>query len=288
MQKLEASLGTQLFRRTSREVRLTAAGRVLLDEAPAALAALARAAERTREAGADAATTLRLGYTPVAGFDTLPTLFEAAARDCPDVTVVAREQFSAATTDRLVAGDLDVGVALEPQPHVRVRSEILRVEPVSALLSRSHRLAGTGPVELDDLRDETLLLFPRRLAPDYYDRIVGSCERAGFVPRVQTFEDPPASAMIARLTGGREIGLTPASFASHAAEASPGLVAREIADRAILAEFSILWPARDPSPAVARFLDSARACAAAKGWLSRRVGGDGDLSPRAARGPASA
>ena len=73
--------------------------------------------------------------------------------------------------------------------------------------------------------------------------------------------------MVARLPGGRQIGLTPASFAVHAAETGPDLVAREIVDPTIPAELSILSPARGPSGAVARFLDSARSCATDEDWL---------------------
>src|SRR5712691_5228973 len=95
IRKLEDTLGTPLFLRTSRQVRLTAAGRMLFDEAPAALAALEHAAEQTRLAGAGIATTLRLGYTPVASFDTLPALLATAEEDQPELTVVARELSSA-------------------------------------------------------------------------------------------------------------------------------------------------------------------------------------------------
>jgi hypothetical protein len=73
--------------------------------------------------------------------------------------------------------------------------------------------------------------------------------------------------MLARLPSGREVNLAPASFALHAAAAEPGIVAREIAQPAIMAEWSILWPQRAQSAAVARFLDSARRCAAENNWL---------------------
>src|ERR1700750_1786185 len=69
--KLERVLGTDLFVRNSRHVELTTAGRALLEEAPLALAALERAAERTHLAGAGIAGTVRLGYAPMAGFETL-------------------------------------------------------------------------------------------------------------------------------------------------------------------------------------------------------------------------
>ena len=73
--------------------------------------------------------------------------------------------------------------------------------------------------------------------------------------------------MLARLPGGREVGLTPASFALHAAEAEPGIVAQRIVDPEILSELSLVWSAHAESAAVARFLDSARRCAEANRWL---------------------
>jgi DNA-binding transcriptional LysR family regulator len=264
-------------------VQLTAAGRTLLDEAPAALAALEGAAERTRLAGAGSSATVRLGYTPIAGFVTLPALLATAEQDHPELTVVAGEHFSAAIPERLLAGDLDVGLALHPQPVSGVERELLRAEPVTALLSNRHRLADAGSISLRELRDEPLLLFPRQLAPAYYDRIVAACERAGFQPRIQTFQDPPVNAMLARLPGGREIGLTPASLAIHAADAGPDIVARKIVDPVIQAELSILWPARAPSAAVAHFLDSARRCATDNGWIAAPDRETAPPSPSATR-----
>jgi hypothetical protein len=61
--------------------------------------------------------------------------------------------------------------------------------------------------------------------------------------------------------------LSPASFAFHSAQAEPGVVARKIVNPQILAEWSILWPARAQSAAIARFLDSARRCAIDNDWL---------------------
>src|ERR1700745_969195 len=69
--KLEQTLGTDLFVRDSRHVERTTAGRALLEEAPVALAALERAAERARLAGEGIAGTVRLGYAPTAGYETL-------------------------------------------------------------------------------------------------------------------------------------------------------------------------------------------------------------------------
>jgi hypothetical protein len=85
---------------------------------------------------------------------------------------------------------------------------------------------------------------------------------------VAAFPKPPVHAMLARLLGAHEIGLIPASFAFHLAQAQPGIVAREIVGPQILAEWSILWPARAQSAAIERFLDSARRCATDNHWLT--------------------
>jgi hypothetical protein len=68
-------------------------------------------------------------------------------------------------------------------------------------------------IPLAHLRDETLLLFPRRLAPASYGGIVAACQEAGFSPEICAFEGPPVNVVLARLSSGREVGPAPASFA---------------------------------------------------------------------------
>jgi DNA-binding transcriptional LysR family regulator len=268
IQKLERTLGTELFVRSSRQVELTTAGRALLEEAPVALAVLERAADRTRLAGEGTAGTVRLGYAPMAGFQTLDVILAAVERDSPKITVVATELFSAEIPGRVLAGELDIGLALMPESMRGVRAGPLRLEPHAVLLSKRHRLADADPIPLASLANETLLLFPRELAPAYYDHIIAAFERAGGQPRVRAFTAPPPQAMVARLQGGREFGLPPASFANSAAAARPDLTARRI-EPEILAPWSILSAARSQSVAIARFLDSARRCAEENGWLRR-------------------
>jgi DNA-binding transcriptional LysR family regulator len=275
IRKLEETLGTPLFVRSSRRVQLTAAGRALAREAPAALTALDRAVEVTRRAGSGKATIIRFGYTPVAGLGTLTTLLQAFGEEHPGVTVEAREFFSAEIPERLRAGDLDLGIALAPPTLDGVNSEVLRQEHVSALLSARHPRGATSAIPLADLRDETLLLFPRHLAPAYYDGIVAACQEAGFTPQIRTFKEPPVNAMLARLSTGREVGLAPASFAEVAARAGTPVVHRRIVDPPIVSELFMLWAGSGLSPAVAGVLTTARRSADRNGWPRRRDHHDG-------------
>ena len=273
--KLEQTLGADLFVRTSRMVELTPAGRALLEEAPQALAALERAAEHTRLAGAGIAGTVRLGYTPAASFETLGAILAAVESDNPNMTVVANEVYSAESPRLVLAGEIDVGVALRPGAMRGVRAELLRVEPLAVLLGERHRLAATDLIPLTSLESETLLLFPRELAPDYYDHIVSACTEAGFQPRVMAFANPPFHAMLARLPAGHEVNLAPALLAFHAAAAETGVVARRLVDPEIPAEWSLVWAERERATAITRFLESARRCSKELGWLVNT----GELSP---------
>src|ERR1700721_696357 len=133
---LERTLGTDLFVRNSRQVALTPAGRALLEEAPLALAALERAAERTRLAGAGIAGTVRLGYAPMAGYETLGAILTAVEHDSPNLTVIASELFSSEVPGRVLAGEVDVGLALFPEPMRGVRSRLLRVEPLALVFGK--------------------------------------------------------------------------------------------------------------------------------------------------------
>jgi DNA-binding transcriptional LysR family regulator len=267
IRNLEEELGALLFDRSSRKVQLTLAGRTLAQEAPAALTALDRAVNLTRLAGTTRRLTIRLGYTPVAGFGALRAILEAAERSHPELTIDAHEFFSAEIPERVRAGDIDLGIALAPAASTGVLGEVMRVERVSALLSSHHRLASASVIAVSDLRDETVLLFPRHLAPAYYDGIIAGFVEAGFSPDVRAFEEPPVNAMISRLANGREVGLAPASFSEHAARVGTGLVHREVASPQIMAEFSMLWSATNRSPEIAGVIDAVREAAQRGGWL---------------------
>jgi hypothetical protein len=148
-----------------------------------------------------------------------------------------------------------------------IRSELLRIEPVAAVLSKRHRLADASAIPLTSLQHETILLFPRELSPAHYDHIVAACEQSGFQPRINAIRNAPPQAMLARLHAGREVGLTPASFAFHAVQAAPDVVARRIVQPEILDQWSIVWPARGQSAAIERVLDTVRRCATQNDWL---------------------
>jgi DNA-binding transcriptional LysR family regulator len=176
IQRLERELGAELFDRTPRRVRLTAAGERLLPEARAVLAA----ADRARAAVAPP-PGLRIGTSTGLGTH-LDRVLAAFARHAPDVPV---ELFSLPVAERLArvaGGQLDAAFvrAVEPVPGVRVLP--LWPDPLVAALPATHPLAGRAEIGVEELAEVPLTLTERRNNPALVDLVVGACHQAGFEP----------------------------------------------------------------------------------------------------------
>jgi DNA-binding transcriptional LysR family regulator len=253
IRQLERELGTDLFVRTTREVRLTDAGRRLLEGARRTLAEADRTFDAARRAGAGELGRLRIGFSWSERFETLPALGRAFRDGHADVEVLSQEMWNAQMIPALRSGDLDVAVALCPEAAADVGTQLVRTEKAVVVLGAAHPLAAEGPVDLNSFAEETFVLFPRELAPRLFDAMLAICRHAGFEPhlRSESFHTGWDLDFFADLS---VVALAPASVAAGL----PGGVATvELTDDAPL-ETRLLWHEGDLSPVVARFCEAAR------------------------------
>src|SRR5262245_47947862 len=129
---LEQLLGVTLLERSSRKVSLTPEGTVFLADCRRVLAGADRAARRVQAAARGEAGTLRLVYTLVSAFETVPVLLARLAKDYPLLKVEAREVFGSDVDSLLRDGDSDLALApltTYPEDPLQrtVRREVLRV-----------------------------------------------------------------------------------------------------------------------------------------------------------------
>ena len=219
IRQLEREIGTPLFQRSSREVRLTEAGTAFLPGARRALAEADAAVTSARRAGAGEIGTLRVGYNWSASFETLPALGQAFTRHHPFLT--------------------DVGA----------QYELIRREPVVAVLSSTHPLAGEAAIALSALTEE-FLLFPRELAPRLHDFYANLCRTAGFEPK-QGVESSRSRWTIGTWEASTT-GLFPRSVATDLPD---GLAAVPINDPTGMLESELVWRSDNESPTLAAFIE---------------------------------
>jgi DNA-binding transcriptional LysR family regulator len=251
IRSLEEALGTPLFNRTRRSVRLTAAGAALLPEARRLLRDADALQTGARQLAAGHVGTLALGFISVAAYNVLPELAPEFRRRHPGIRLTLQEATTDVQLAALLQGELDVGLVLPP-----VDAPALRYAPLfhdTLVAAVPARRDGKGPIALASLRDAPFILFPRQVGISLHDQIVGACARAGFAPRVEQ-EAIQMQTIVSLVAAGMGVALVPASLVKLR---RTGVVYRPLADASPRIELGIAWRAADDAPAVRAFVDLA-------------------------------
>lgn len=241
IQRLEALLGQPVFQRSTRQVRLTAAGEHLLPLARGALAAAEACMELARD-GAPAPVTLTLGTRFELGMSwVLPTLTELEARE-PHHRIHLRFAEGGALMDGLRQGRLDAVVG-----SMRLNATDLFAAP---LHEESYALVGSAGLVADrplrrpeDARDHVLIDIDASLplfrywvdqAPQPQSWRFGEHRWLGTI-----------AAIRARVLQGGGVAVLPAYFV--AGDLSTGRLVRLQAEVACRTDwFRLIWRAGHP------------------------------------------
>jgi len=256
IRQMEEQLGTSLFDRTSRQVALTPAGRVLQERGRELLAHADAVFAAVREVERAPAGTLAVGFSPTARFGLAPALLEACAAAAPGVMLYPREDRTGVLVHELRAGRLDLVVGFCAGPADGLERERLRDEPAVVHLPADHRLAQRPSVALTDLRDEPLIVAGGTDSPGYTQEVLAACRAAGFEPR--TVVDPyPDLGLQAVRDGLGVVVYVRTAFA----ERVPGSVFVAL-DPPVTLPFDLLWRPGRRSGALGAVLAAARGLSA--------------------------
>ena len=246
---LERQLGVTLLERTTRQVRLTAAGEVLLRDARTALEAVAAAARRTQEAGSPP-PRLRVALKADVDGGLLPQILDAY---CAGDAAVAPELVLGGFGEQAQAlrdGRADVGLLLCPFDDRGLDSEPLLTEPPLVALAAADPLAARTRLCLADLAGRSL---PGG-SPASQGRPAGP-RRAGVTPPASNL-----SEIFSLVETGSVVFFVQPSVARRYPR--PGIAYRPVGDLPD-STLALAWPQDARSPAIAAFVRAACAVAAA-------------------------
>ena len=254
IKQLEQELAVTLFTRTKRRVELTAAGRAFLAEVRRVLAQTEHAVETAQRADRGEIGPLAIGFVPSADLDVLPRALRTWTARFPDVELALHPLSPGGPMDAVRDGRVHVNfVRLPVEGEDGLVVESIQREPLVAALPRAHRLAGLARVKLADLADDTMILFPRDVAPRYYDVYVGACRRAGFTPRV--LHPGSMQTNLGLVSAGLGVALMPASIRNLRRR---GVVYRPLAPPVPWVEMAVAYRSDERSSVVRAFLDVVR------------------------------
>lgn len=250
IRELEEELGARLLHRTKRLVGLTDAGRIFLEEARVALAQVNRAADAARRAGQGEIGQLVLGVVPTVDSQVFTRILREFVGRYPKVQVSVQSLSTSAQIGGLRAGTLGAGVLRLPVRDDSLTVRVISREPLIAALPTGHPLARTARVSLTALADERLVIFPRHLAPGYYDTIVSLFQQAGLHLRIG-HETEHGQIILGLVAGGFGVSLLPGSMRSLRPR---GVVYRELTDRLPPVETAVAYRKDDASEVLRAFL----------------------------------
>ncbi|SHG80849.1 LysR family transcriptional regulator [Streptoalloteichus hindustanus] len=252
IRRLERELGLTLFDRSTRRVRLSAAGERFLPEARAVLAAADRARAVAAEIVAGDEGVLRLGVIHGPG-DRLYRALAALAAVAPALRVRLTRAAPAERVAAVRSGALDAAFVRGLTAAPGLEALPVWTDPLHVALPADHPLAAEPSLSLEQLAALPLRLAPRERNPFFHGLITSACRAAGVEPPA----GPAFTGLQETLT---EIGSSSPSwtvfYQVSGLPPAPRVALRPLAAPAVVT--SLVVPAGPPSPALRHLLHALR------------------------------
>ena len=216
--QLEQNLGTPLFDRLGSQVRLTAAGNVVLQRAEGMLRLHKELLSELDDLSKLTRGELRVGL-PLLGSNALfASLFAEYRRRYPNIQVQLLEGGSMHIEQAVMSGELELGGSLTPKNPLFGYQPFCD-EPLDALLPADHPLAQGGSVRLEQLADTPFLLYQRSFMLN--ERLLQACQQLGFTPK-EGGRSGQSDFLVALVAAGQGVVLLPSVVARELIR--PGVV----------------------------------------------------------------
>ena len=250
---LERELGFLLFDRLPRGVRLSAAGKLFLNDARRILQDVDEAKRRAERMALGQAGTLRIGIaTAVSWHGLVVNAFREFRRRHPDVELVVHHLVSVHQVEAVVSDRLDAGFAAAVTPwHKELEHRQFALDRMVLAVPQGHPLMKRKRIRLRDLRGTSFVWFHRWVNPSFHDQMMEACARGGLsAPRiVQEATDRDTVLGLVQCRIG--VAWVTESTWWHCPR---GIVLLPVVDMNVRLSFNAIWKKNNSSPVLQRFL----------------------------------
>ena len=204
---LEEELGVDLFIREGRNVKLTPIGAMFLEQMQQAMKLIDNAKREVEEHLDPEKGTIRIGFPSSLAAYTLPTAISAFRERYPDVKFQLNQGSYKHLIEGVVKGEFNLAlIGPVPKREKKIKGRTLFTENIVALLPQAHPLANKRLLTLNELRDDSFVLFPNGFI--LREIIVNACSQLGFEPQV-SFEGEDIDAIKGLVSAGLGVTLIP-------------------------------------------------------------------------------
>lgn len=245
-------MGAPLFDRTTRNVRLTAAGEALIEPARQVLEACRMAEMTVSAAGRGAIGRVRIGFAGTSTHLFIGPWAKLVRKMNPGIEFILNSNAYANEALRmLLDGSLDVGMLRWSFPPTGIASRVIAHEELLVALSADHRLAGREALAMEDLASEAWVALPGQPGSILRDVLIRTADEAGFFPRIVQ-SAPDSFSLMALVSAEVGIAFTLSTVAQTVN--NPGVVYRPLAHAPGPLELRIAWRQDNESPALREVL----------------------------------
>jgi DNA-binding transcriptional LysR family regulator len=215
IQELEAALGTTLFERGSRPLRLTTAGKLLYDQANMVVRGMQQLQTSMHRFAVSQAPRFVFGLVPSTLYARLPVVIRRFREIIPNLDISLAEMGSEEQMAALGDGRIDIGFDRVVIDDPTIQHITVRDEPLIAAVSRDHALAWQGgAVDLATLCKAPLILYPREPRPSFADLVLSAFHMHGMMPeRIQDVRELQTALVM--VAAGLGICIVPQSVRRH-------------------------------------------------------------------------
>ncbi|WP_082234895.1 cidABC operon transcriptional activator CidR [Halobacillus massiliensis] len=181
IKNLEEELGVELFERSKRQLILTDAGRVILDQAQTIDKAFSNLQTELDDLLGLQKGHIRIGLPPIMDAEVFIRLLGDFHQLYPNITFQLVENGAKKIEENIMDDQLDVGITVLPTEDEFHYFSFMK-EELRVVLPPSHSLAERKQLKLEELKNEWFIMFNKDFALN--DRIREACKEAGFLPNV--------------------------------------------------------------------------------------------------------
>ncbi|MFD9960681.1 LysR substrate-binding domain-containing protein [Amycolatopsis sp. NPDC058986] len=225
IQRLERALGVRLLERSTRAVRLTAAGAAFARDARHLLEAQQAAVGRARRIAHGTEGELHLGFISGITYTFLPRVLRLTRHRFPALRLHLHQNTSVELASMVRSGRLDLAFVRGPlaDPDGLDLHEVA-AERLAVALPADHPLAERTALRLADLAGESFALPSLTALAGLAEQVTAACRAAGFAPRDGARADS-LPGLISHVAAATCVCLVPAQVQTGAL---PGVVFRTL------------------------------------------------------------
>jgi DNA-binding transcriptional LysR family regulator len=249
---LEEIIGTPLFDRTQRSVRLTTAGEYFLIEARETLTHAQTAVVMAQRAGRGDEGKLEIGYVGSATYTgALINVVGAFRETSPKVDITLRELAMQDQLRQINGLTLDVGFIRPPvELPLGIGTSLILQESLVLAISDRHPMAAGDEIDLALLKDEPFVIPRHQAGESFHKHTIDACASAGFQPRIGQ-QGAEFVTIISMVAIGLGVALVPQSCKCLSL---PGVRFKRILQSEVLADLSLAYRKSESSTVVRNFV----------------------------------